>query len=207
MIENIFAYFLNNLNYLTIALLMAIESSFIPFPSEIVVPPAAYLAAAGEMNVYLMVLSATAGALLGALINYGLALWIGRAIVYKFVNSRLGHALLLSEQTLIKAENYFVRYGNVSTLIGRLVPAVRQLISIPAGLAKMPIGPFVLYTSIGAGLWNIILAVLGYSLHSVVPKDQLMEKVHEYSSQISWVLLGVGVLVFGYIIWKVIRKK
>jgi len=187
--------------------LMTIESSFIPFPSEIVVPPAAYLAAAGEMNVYLMVLSATAGALLGALINYGLALWIGRAIVYKFVNSRLGHALLLSEQTLIKAENYFVRYGNVSTLIGRLVPAVRQLISIPAGLAKMPIGPFVLYTSIGAGLWNIILAVLGYSLHSVVPKDQLMEKVHEYSSQISWVLLGVGVLVFGYIIWKVIRKK
>ncbi|HPW79001.1 MAG TPA: DedA family protein [Bacteroidales bacterium] len=198
---------LEHLNYWTVALLMTIESSFIPFPSEIVVPPAAYLAAAGEMNVYLMVLSATAGALLGALINYGLALWIGRAIVYKFVNSRLGHALLLSEQTLIKAENYFVRYGNVSTLIGRLVPAVRQLISIPAGLAKMPIGPFVLYTSIGAGLWNIILAVLGYSLHSVVPKDQLMEKVHEYSSQISWVLLGVGVLVFGYIIWKVIRKK
>jgi membrane protein DedA with SNARE-associated domain len=145
--------------------------------------------------------------LLGALINYGLSIWIGRVIVYKFVNSRLGHALLLNEQKMIKAESYFVRYGNVSTLIGRLVPAVRQLISIPAGLAKMPIGRFVLYTSIGAAIWNSILAVLGYSLHSVVPKEQLMEKVHVYTSQISWALLGLGVLVFGYIIWKMIRNK
>jgi len=123
---------------------MTIESSFIPFPSEIVVPPAAYLAAAGDMNVVLVVLSATAGALAGALINYGLSIWIGRAIIYKFVNSRLGHAFLLNEEKMIKAESYFVRYGNLSTLIGRLVPAVRQLISIPAGLSRMPLGRFVL---------------------------------------------------------------
>ncbi|MFA5302166.1 MAG: DedA family protein [Bacteroidales bacterium] len=197
---------LEHLNYWTVALLMTIESSFIPFPSEIVVPPAAYLAAAGDMNVVLVVLSATAGALAGALINYGLSIWIGRAIVYKFVNSRLGHAFLLNEEKMIKAESYFVRYGALSTLIGRLMPAFRQLISIPAGLARMPVGRFVLYTSLGAGAWNTILAAIGYSLHSVVGKDQLMEKVHQYTAQISWVLLGIGVLALGYIIWRILWK-
>ena len=188
---------LEHLNYGTVALLMTIESSFIPFPSEIVVPPAAYMAAAGEMNVFLVVLAATVGALAGALINYGLTVWIGRPIVYKFVNSRVGHACLLNEQKMIKAEDYFVRYGNLSTLVGRLVPGVRQLISIPAGLAKMPMGRFLLYTSLGAGAWNIILAIIGYSLHSVVPKDLLMETVHRYTTQISWVMVGLGVLEIG----------
>ena len=198
---------LEHLNYGTVALLMTIESSFIPFPSEIVVPPAAYMAAAGELNVFLVALSATLGALAGALINYGLTVWIGRPIVYKFVNSRVGHACLLNEQKMIKAEDYFVRYGNLSTLVGRLVPGVRQLISIPAGLAKMPMGRFLLYTSLGAGAWNIILAIIGYSLHSVVPKDLLMETVHRYTTQISWVMVGLGVLVLGYIVGRIVWKR
>ena len=143
----------------------------------------------------------------GALINYGLTVWIGRPIVYKFVNSRVGHACLLNEQKMIKAEDYFVRYGNLSTLVGRLVPGVRQLISIPAGLAKMPMGRFLLYTSLGAGAWNIILAIIGYSLHSVVPKDLLMETVHRYTTQISWVMVGLGVLVLGYIVGRIVWKR
>ena len=197
---------LEHLNYWTVALLMTIESSFIPFPSEIVIPPAAYLAAAGDLNVFLVVLSATAGAICGALINYGLAIWIGRALVYKFVNSRLGHALLLSEEKIVRAEGYFVKYGALSTLIGRLVPAVRQLISIPAGLARMPLGSFVLFTAIGATAWNSILAALGYYLHSVVDKDHLMEQVSLYTTQISWICIGIGVLALLYIIYKMIWK-
>ncbi|MFA7200870.1 MAG: DedA family protein, partial [Bacteroidales bacterium] len=193
--------------YGTVALLMTIESSFIPFPSEIVVPPAAYMAAAGDLNVYLVILAATVGALAGALINYGLAVWIGRPIVYKFVNSRLGKAFLLDEPKMEKAEQYFVKYGNASTLVGRLVPGIRQLISIPAGLSKMPLGRFVLYTSIGATAWNAILAVLGYSLHSVVPKDLLMETVHKYTVQISWTIVGLVVLAVGYIVWRALWKR
>ena len=198
---------LEHLNYGTVALLMTIESSFIPFPSEIVVPPAAYMAAAGDLNVYLVILAATVGALTGALINYGLAVWIGRPIVYKFVNSRLGKAFLLDESKMEKAEQYFVKYGNASTLVGRLVPGIRQLISIPAGLSKMPLGRFVLYTSIGATAWNAILAVLGYSLHSVVPKDLLMETVHKYAVQISWTIVGLVVLAVGYIVWRALWKR
>ncbi len=198
---------LEHLNYGTVALLMTIESSFIPFPSEIVVPPAAYMAAAGDLNVYLVILAATVGALAGALINYGLAVWIGRPIVYKFVNSRLGKAFLLDEHKMVKAEQYFVKYGNASTLVGRLVPGIRQLISIPAGVSKMPLGRFVLYTSIGATAWNAILAVLGYSLHSVVPKDLLMETVHKYTTQISWTIVGLVVLAVGYIVWRALWKR
>ena len=179
------AWCLENLNYWTIMLLMAIESSFIPFPSEVVVPPAAYMAAAtGEMNIWLVVFFATLGALIGAFVNYGLALWLGKPIVYRFANSRLGHMCLLDEQKVVKAEQFFVRCGAVATLVGRLVPAVRQLISIPAGLAKMNIAKFALYTSIGAGLWNCVLAALGYYLESVVPEEQLIETVTTYSHEI-----------------------
>jgi len=193
---------LDNLNYWTITLLMTIESSFIPFPSEVVVPPAAYKAAAGELNVYLVVLFSTIGACLGAIVNYCLALWIGRPLVYKFAASRLGHMLLLSEAKIEHAEKYFVKHGIISTLIGRLIPAVRQLISIPAGLAKMRFGIFLLFTALGAGLWNVILAVIGYSLHAVVPKDQLMEKVYEYSHEIGYVFIGLGVLLVGFLVYK-----
>lgn len=172
---------LDHLNYWTITLLMAIESSFIPFPSEVVVPPAAYKAAgaASELNVVLVVLFASLGAILGSLINYAIAYFLGRPIIYKFANSRIGHMCLLDEEKVKTAENYFNRHGAVATFTGRLIPAVRQLISLPAGLAKMGLGKFVLFTALGAGIWNAVLASLGYYLASVLPEDQLMESISD----------------------------
>ena len=199
---------LDHLNYWTITLLMAIESSFIPFPSEVVVPPAAYKAAGGnsELNVYLVVLFATIGANIGALINYFLAYFVGRPIVYKFANSRIGHMCLLDEQKVVKAEQFFVRYGVAATLVGRLVPAVRQLISIPAGLAKMNVAKFALYTAVGAGLWNSVLAALGYYLESVVPEELLIETVTKYSHEIGYCIIAVVVLALAFIIYKGVKK-
>ena len=195
---------LDNLNYWTITLLMAIESSFIPFPSEVVVPPAAYKAAGGnsDMNVYLVVLFATIGANIGALINYYLAYFVGRPIVYKFANSRFGHMCLIDEDKVKHAEVYFDKHGALSTFIGRLIPAVRQLISIPAGLAKMKLSTFLLYTTLGAGIWNAILAGIGYGLQSVVPEDQLMATVSEYSHELGYIFIGVGAIVIAYLIYK-----
>lgn len=198
---------LDNLNYWTITLLMAIESSFIPFPSEVVVPPAAYKAAAsGELNVWLVVFFATVGALIGALINYFLALWLGKPVVYKFANSRLGHMCLLDEQKVVKAEQFFIRYGVAATLVGRLVPAVRQLISIPAGLARMNIAKFALYTAIGAGLWNGVLATLGYYLEAVVPEEQLVATVTTYSHEIGYGIIAIVAVALGIIIYKGVKK-
>lgn len=197
---------LENLNYWTIALLMAIESSFIPFPSEAVVPPAAYKAAAGELNIWLVLLSATGGAVIGAYINYFLALWLGKPIVYKFANSRLGHMCLLDEQKVVKAEQFFVRYGVAATLVGRLVPAVRQLISIPAGLARMNLAKFTLYTAIGAGLWNAVLAAMGYYLQSVVPYEEMMVLVEKYSHEIGYGIMAVVAIVLAILIYKGVKK-
>lgn len=198
---------LDNLNYWTITFLMAIESSFIPFPSEVVVPPAAYKAAAsGELNVWLVILFATAGAIIGALINYFLALWLGKPIVYKFANSRIGHMCLLDQEKVETAEKFFRKHGAVATLIGRLVPAVRQLISIPAGLAKMGIAKFVAFTALGAGIWNTVLAALGWYLEAIVPEDQLISTVTEYSHEIGYVIIGLVALALGYIIYKGVKK-
>ncbi|HQK72042.1 MAG TPA: DedA family protein, partial [Bacteroidales bacterium] len=166
-VQALIEWYMSHLNYLTVALLMTVESSFIPFPSEAVIPFAAYRAAQGELNVFLVVLSGTAGALAGALVNYYLALWLGRPLVYRFANSGIGRMLLLSEEKIRKAETFFIKNGRSSTFIGRLVPAVRQLISIPAGLAKMDMKVFIIYTVLGAGIWNIILAVIGYFLYDV----------------------------------------
>lgn len=199
---------LEHLNYWTITLLMAIESSFIPFPSEVVVPPAAYKAAAtGELNVWLVVVFATLGALIGAFINYFLAMWLGKPIVYKFANSRLGHMCLLDEQKVVKAEQFFIRYGIAATLVGRLVPAVRQLISIPAGLARMNIAKFALYTAIGAGIWNAVLATLGYCLEAVVPEEQLVATVTKYSHEIGYAIIALVVLALAFIIYKGVKKR
>ena len=202
---------LDNLNYWTITLLMTIESSFIPFPSEVVVPPAAYKAAVyGNMNVYLFVFFATLGANIGALINYYIAFFLGRPIVYKFANSRLGHMCLIDEAKVKRAEEYFDKNGAISTLVGRLIPAVRQLISIPAGLAKMKLSTFLLYTTIGAGIWNSILAAIGYYL-STVPgintPEELSARITEYSHELTYIILGLVIFVVGFLIFKGTRKN
>ena len=199
---------LDNLNYWTITLLMAIESSFIPFPSEVVVPPAAYKAAAtGNLNIWLVILFATLGAVIGALINYLLALWLGKPIVYKFANSRFGHMCLIDQQKVETAEQFFIKYGVAATLVGRLVPAVRQLISIPAGLSKMNLPKFMLFTALGAGLWNAVLATMGYYLEAIVPEDQLIATVTEYSHEIGYVIIAVVALALAYIVYKGVKKK
>ena len=209
--ESLIQFCLDHLNYWTVTLFMAIESSFIPFPSEAVVPPAAWKAAVtGEMNVFLVVAFATAGALIGAFINYYLAVWLGRPIVYKFANSRIGHMCLIDEAKVQNAEKYFDKHGAVSTFIGRLVPAVRQLISIPAGLARMGLGRFILYTSLGAGVWNAILAALGYYMASIPglqTEEAVMNKVKEYSSEIGIVFVVLAVAIVAYLIYKGVKKK
>ena len=209
--DSLIQFCLDHLNYWTVTLFMAIESSFIPFPSEAVVPPAAWKAAVtGDMNVFLVVVFATLGALVGALINYYLAMWLGRPIVYKFANSRIGHMCLIDEAKVQKAEAYFDQHGAISTFIGRLVPAVRQLISIPAGLARMGLGRFLLYTSLGAGTWNVILAFLGYKMASLPgfeTEEAVMNKVKEYSGEIGLVFIFVALFVVGYLIYKGCKKK
>lgn len=199
------------MNYASITALMTIESSFIPFPSEVVIPPAVYVAseptsalcATGNypVDVALIVLFGTVGAMLGAVINYLLSMWLGRPIIYKFADSRVGHLLLLSSEKVQKAENYFNDHGKVSTFIGRLIPGIRQLISIPAGLAKMHFGQFMLYTFLGAFIWNTVLALLGYIAHGQA------DLINQYSHELSIIILAlVGVVVI-YYVGKIIYKR
>lgn len=204
----IFQWFVDNASYMLVFLLMTVESSFIPFPSEVVIPPAAYLAVTkGDMNIFMVVIVATAGALCGALINYLLSLWIGRPLVYKFADSRLGHALLLNKEKVDNAERYFDKHGAVSTLIGRLIPAVRQLISIPAGLSKMNLGTFCLFTALGAGLWNVVLAALGWWLGKTVSLADLFTQVEKYNDYLTYIGLGIGVIVILIICWNAFKPK
>ena len=198
---------LEQLNYLTVMFLMFIESTFIPFPSEVVVPPAAYNAAAGELNIFLVVLFATIGADLGASVNYLLAYYLGRPFIYKFANSRWGHLCLLDQQKVERSEKFFYDHGITATLVGRVIPGIRQLISIPAGLAKMNFYKFILYPTIGAGIWNSILATLGWYLHSFVPKDQLADKIDEYSTYIKIVILSALFIAVAYIVIRMILNK
>ena len=202
-VEKVTSWYMDNMNYGTITLLMTIESSFIPFPSEVVVPPAAYKASQQEsdMHIILVVVFATIGAIIGALINYLLALWLGRPVIHKFAESKLGKMCLLSAEKVQRAEDYFVKHGNMSTFIGRLLPGIRQLISIPAGLAKMSIIPFIAYTTLGAGIWNMILAIMGYLAHG---QADLIEK---YSKEISYMMLILGVLFVLYLIYNGFFKK
>ena len=193
--HSLFDWYMANLNYFTVALLMAIESTFLPLPSEVVMPFAAYKAGQGDLNVFLVIISGTAGALSGSLINYTLAYYLGRPIVYRFAGSRLGRLFLLSVEKVEHAENYFIRNGKSSTFIGRLVPGVRHLISIPAGLARMNLRDFSMYTFMGAGIWNIILAVIGYYLY------EIREQIFPY---IGHILLVLGA---GFVIYLVIKER
>ena len=199
---DILSTLLNNLNYGTVFILMLLESTVIPVPSELVVAPAAYHAAGGNLNAFLVVLFATLGADVGATINYLAGYYLGRPVIYRFANSRLGHLCLLNQQKVEKSEAYFNNHGKLATITGRLIPGIRHLISIPAGLSKMHYGHFILYTTIGAGVWNMILAVLGYYLHSIVPEEHLNDKIMEYGEYIKIVIIALVVLAILFFLAK-----
>lgn len=204
---NFLSTLLDNLNYGTILFLMLLESTVIPVPSEFVVAPAAYHAAAGNLDVFLVVLFATIGADLGASINYFVAFYLGRPIIYKFANSKWGKMCLLNQEKVEHSEKYFSDHGVIATLTGRLLPGIRHLISIPAGLSKMHYGKFLLYTTIGAGCWHSILAGLGWYLHTIVPEDQLHDKISEYAEYIKLILLALVAIAIIYFICKTLLKK
>lgn len=199
---NIISSLLNNLNYGTILLLMLLESTVVPVPSELVVAPAAYHAASGNLNVFLVVLFATIGADIGASINYFVALYVGRPVIYRFAKSRLGRMCLLNVEKVKHSERYFDNHGVVATLTGRLIPGVRHLISIPAGLARMNYWKFLLYTTIGAGCWHVVLALLGWYLHSIVPEDQLGNTIKQYNHYIVITIIAIVLVGVLYVIFK-----
>ncbi len=206
--EEIYNWIAQNMNYGVITLFMAIESSFIPFPSEIIIIPAAYIAYnQGTLSLPLIILFGTLGAIIGALVNYGLSVWLGRPIIHRFADTKVAHMLLIDRPGVEKAEKYFADHGAIGTLIGRLVPAIRQLISIPAGLARMKMSIFLLCTFIGAGVWNTILAFLGYFIGQTVSEDVLIAKVQLYSG---YVKMGIAIILiagFAYYIKKVIAAN
>lgn len=204
---NILSSLLNNLNYGTIFLLMLLESTVVPVPSELVVAPAAYHAAGGHLNVVLVVLFATIGADFGASINYFVALYVGRPVIYKFANSRWGKMCLLNQEKVEKSERYFDDHGIVATLTGRLIPGIRHLISLPAGLARMNYWKFLLYTTIGAGCWHAILATMGWYLHTVVPEDQLEDAISQYNHYIVAAILALVAIAAIVLIFKHYQKS
>ena len=200
-LESVLRWYMEHMNYWTITLLMTIESSFIPFPSEIVIPPAAYKAANGELNIYLVIILGTLGALLGSLFNYFFAKLLGQRLLMKFAKTRFARMMMVTEANIMKSEKYFLKHGKISTLIGRLVPGIRQLISLPAGLAGMKLHDFILYTTIGAMSWNIILAFAGYFFYT---QKELME---QYYSHITIGILILGFSYVFYLIYKGIKRK
>ena len=204
---NFISSLLSNLNYGTILFLMLLESTVVPVPSAFVVTPAAYHAASGNLDVYLVILFATIGAELGASINYVVAYYVGRPVIYRFANSKWGKMCLLNQEKVEKSEKYFDDHGIVATLTGRLIPGIRHLISIPAGLAKMNYWKFLLYTTIGAGVWHSILAALGWYLHAIVPEDQLNDKITEYAEYIKIVIIGIVVIAIGYFVIRHFLKR
>ena len=204
---NFISSLLGNLNYGTILFLMLLESTVVPVPSEFVVTPAAYHAAGGNLDVFLVILFATIGADLGASINYVVAYYVGRPVIYRFANSKWGKMCLLNQEKVEKSEKYFDDHGIVATLTGRLIPGIRHLISIPAGLAKMNYWKFLLYTTIGAGCWHAILAGLGWYQQRIVPEDQLNDKITEYADYIKFAIIGLVLLAVAYFALKYYLKR
>lgn len=189
---------LEHLSYWVIFVLMILENSVVPLPSELIVTPAAYKAANGEMNIYLVIILTTLGSTIGALINYYIAFVVGRPIIYKFVDTRLGRLLFMNREKITYAETLFLKHGKISTFFGRLLPAGRQFISIPAGLARMKLSSFVLYTFLGSAIWNSILVLLGYYLAQILPEEQLFEELKRHSTTFSLIFIGLVTLVVFY---------
>lgn len=203
MIQHLENWYKQNMNYFSVTMLMAAESSILPVPSEMVIPPAVYVALDPESNlsVFWIIVFGTLGALIGASFNYVMSMWLGRFVIYKFADSKVGKLFLLSSQKIMKSEVFFNKHGKTSTFIGRLIPVVRHLISIPAGLAKMHYPTFLFYTFLGAGLWNICLAALGYLA------GENRQLINEYSHELSYVFLAVAVLLVVWLVFKTVRKR
>lgn len=199
--DNLLKWYFANMNYWTIIILMAIESTFIPLPSELVLPFAAWKASQGELNLFLIIFFASVGCVLGATLNYVLSRTLGRTIIYGLADSKAAKFFFINREKLQKAENYFIENGNTSTFVGRFVPGVRHLISIPAGLAKMDFKKFLFYTFTGSFFWNAILSLLGYYFGK--NQEVLMAHFH----QLKWVALGVGIVFVLYLVFVKNRKK
>ncbi|MCC8108226.1 MAG: DedA family protein [Planctomycetes bacterium] len=181
-----------NLGYPGIVFLMAVESSLVPFPSELVMPPAGYLIHEGQMSWLPVILAGTAGSLLGALFNYFLALRFGRPFLLRF-----GKYVFLKPEHLERTERFFASHGEITTFVGRLIPVIRQLISLPAGISRMPLGRFCFFTTFGAALWITILTVIGWLV------GQNQDLLHEHMRNATlWVIGGAGLVVILYIKWK-----
>lgn len=197
MIAHFFRWLIDTISamgYPGIVLLMAIESSVLPLPSELIMPPAGYLAARGEMTLPLVILSGTIGSMLGAMINYMLAIAIGEPMLRRF-----GRYVLVSPAALDRTEAFFKRHGEISTLVGRLLPVIRHLISIPAGLSRMRVGRFLAFTGLGAGIWCTVLAVIGWLLgrHEGELRDAA---VHAYTARaLTWIVPAAVVLIAAYV--------
>ena len=188
---------IGRMGYTGIISLMFLESSFFPFPSEVVMPPAGYLAWKGEMSLILVLISGIAGSLLGALFNYWVAVKFGRPFLLRW-----GKYFFVSPESIDKADKFFLKHGHVSTLVGRLLPVIRQYISLPAGIARMPMKIFMLYTSIGAGAWVVVLTIAGYMLGG--HQEMLKEYLHVIT--IGCVVLACAIAA-GYVLLQRRRKK